>query len=469
MFSNNLLKISDYANYRPPFEVLTNSKTYDINQIYTVNGTTQNARIIFMNENLWTTEDKKYINKIKKMLSNMGKTKPNWLRDGEFLRMEQLLGNDSNGITINDKQFIQKYLEYLDFGQNINFNLNNKEVGLLNSGCIDILGVDKKNKPAIIFDLESIENSNNYETLLQLIPKIQAFVRITMHIPGKIEVSKIIINYKDIGIMIDSKSVIEKLQEAIMTFENQFDELFLINFNNECINLVKAYRSNSYKVNYAKSNLLVLEEQKKHLDIILIPSKFGGNRTIPLSWPPKYPQIINHTIRKATIEDQKSQNIIPFHYEFNKELFDNNITVTNASNEMNRNNLSFVSISKVNYENQNQSQFQSEYEEILDNRDKKKSEYYDSRKSQGYQSGRKSQNTYGFRESSQVLVEKPNDNPFGRLTASHKTREQRPIVENIVDIPKKKYNFFERIFCCNDRRKDNQEDFSKLRMHRKKN
>ena len=125
MYSNNLLNISDYANLRPPLELIKNSRLYDLNQTYILNDKTKNAKIVFMNENLWTQEDRDYIKKMKNLLTNLEKSRPSWIKDGDLLRIGQLLGN-----TLSDKQFLKSYEQYLEFGYKMNFQLTNKEFGL---------------------------------------------------------------------------------------------------------------------------------------------------------------------------------------------------------------------------------------------------------------------------------------------------------------------------------------------------
>ena len=114
-----------------------------------------------------------------------------------------------------------------------------------------------------------------------------------MHVPGKIEMSKYVFNVGS-GLLGFNKDTMRGFITRIAAFENQFDELVLLNGNWILKGLTKALEGMgvldaniTYKMTTVNDDEIP-RKLRTFLPAELIPAEFGGKRTKTLSWPPDY-------------------------------------------------------------------------------------------------------------------------------------------------------------------------------------
>ena len=181
-----------------------------------------------------------------------------------------------------EEHFLTKYKNFYKMGISLNWNLNSYETTILKNGYVSILGTDKYYKPIILIDLEIFPKILE-PALLTIILKILALVRMKMHIPKKVEASKIILNIEGKNLISNGK-LVKDLLICLDIFQHQYDELLILKPSwsiQQLISFIKKLgMNNDYenKIKLLRTKEEICENFGKLLNSKFIPKKFGGSR-----------------------------------------------------------------------------------------------------------------------------------------------------------------------------------------------
>jgi hypothetical protein len=241
-----------------------------------------------MDQGSWSDSDRQDLARAKRLLTLHKIAQASFLRDGELLRI--IYGPIT---PYPDDALVKGVRRFYEYNSSLDFSLTQREITALDTGCISILGVDQSSKPVILFDITRLPSKDYDADFLGLVPKILALVRMKMHVPGKIEMSKYVFNIGS-GLFGFNKDTMRGFITRIAAFENQFDELVLLNGNWLLKGLTKALEGMgvldaniTYKMTTVNDDEIPRKLQT-FLPAELIPAEYGGKRTKTLSWPPDY-------------------------------------------------------------------------------------------------------------------------------------------------------------------------------------